>query len=276
MQERHSKTPGAIDLVFHIPLTFDFRSANVLRIELYINDTVREQVLMRRWSTSKSAFTIHNKYWQATELNETTDAVVFFHITRGTSIRPASNDFTSLRVINGNTYVLRHLLSNNHSRKHGETRESKKSEPNTAVEVDSTSESKAITEHNTDIEFDVTSESRDFKRFKHDTAIEGDNNTPDDSPRSIGSEYFDAEEGAETTVTHGVSEEIATENEGDDPTRMDQATPATSMDGPQPDSTLARSSSDTPAQSTTKTHTETLDEAEHEDEQDPKTVRVAS
>jgi hypothetical protein len=277
VQERHSKTPEAVDLVFHVPLTFDFHSANVLRVELYINDTFKDQILMRRWSTSKSAFTIHNKYWQATEPNETADASVLFHITRGTSIRPASNDFTSLRGIHGNTYILRHLLPTRHFPKLSEASESKESEPDTAVELDSTSESKDFPKHNTDIEFDDTSESRDFKRFKHDTTIEGDNDTPDESPRGIESQYFDAEEGYETVPTHGDSEQFAIDDEADDLTRSDRATPAISMDGPQPNghSTPVRAMSDAPAHLTTKTPTETFDEAEHDNEQHPATERVA-
>jgi hypothetical protein len=81
--------------------------------------------------------------------------VLSFHITRSTSsIRPASNDFTSLRGNHGNTCVLRHPLANNHPRKCGEASESKMPEPNTAIEPDSNSESIDLPEHNTEIEFD--------------------------------------------------------------------------------------------------------------------------
>jgi hypothetical protein len=274
----HSKIPDAVDLVFHVPLTFEFYSANVLRVELYINDTFKGQILMRRWSTSKSAFTIHNNYWQATEPSKTADALVFFHITRGTSIRPASNDCTPLRGFHGTTYVLHHLLPSYHFRKHGEASESKELEPNMAVEVNGTSESKDFSEHNTGIEVHDTSESRGFKRFKHDAAIEGDNNTPEESSQSIESQYFDAEEGYDTFPTHGDSEQFAIDDEADNLIRSDRATPAIFMDGPQPDesSTPARASSDTPAQLTSKTPTETFDEAENDGEQHPATERMAS
>lgn len=226
IKERRSYTSDAVDLIFRVLPTYDFYFAtNVLRVELHIEGVQKDQRLIRRWSQNRQEiFTVRDEDWQASELEQTVNPTVTFHITRGTSIRPASSEFTPLRGSQGSTLTLRYSLV------------SKQPIRNTIASAPAASERSL----NVDI----------------------DNDTSDDAPRSPGSEYFEAEEGDKTLSVHGNSERVGTDDRADGLARLDQATRAIFMDelqssgDPTPAHTPFRTS--TPAQLTTKTDAESF------------------
>jgi hypothetical protein len=106
------ETPGAIELILEILPAFNFRSNEVVLVELFIAGKLRGQRLFEGSSPDrKETFTVLDRYWDANQRNESGARKACFQITLGTLIRQAPSEPTSLRKIRGSTYEVFHQFT---------------------------------------------------------------------------------------------------------------------------------------------------------------------
>jgi hypothetical protein len=131
------ETPGAIELILEILPAFNFRSNEVILVELFIAGKLRGQRLFEGSSPDrKETFTVLDRYWDANQRNESGARKACFQITLGTLIRQAPSEPMSLKKIKGSTYEVFHQLTTRDLHEEGHIDNNEIAERSTADDSD--------------------------------------------------------------------------------------------------------------------------------------------
>lgn len=137
ISDRTGETLGPVVLTLEILPASNFRSTEVVLVELFIDNNLRGHRLIEGSSPDrKMTFTVIDKYLRAGQRNESDVHDAYFHITHGALIRRDLSKPKSLTKIKGNVYRVLHKFTNHNLHEEGGVDQNETAEHSKADDAD--------------------------------------------------------------------------------------------------------------------------------------------